>query len=91
MNPVAPVWVRLEGGYTMKSRLLRTPQDVRTEWLRKGTTQNDWARKNGFSPASVSQVLNGRNSGARGVGHKIAVMLGIKEGEIVEDEGHDNA
>ena len=75
----------------MKSRLLRTPQDVRAEWLRKGIAQNDWARKNGFNPATVSQVLNGRNSGARGVGHKIAVMLGIKEGEIVEDEGQGNA
>lgn len=69
----------------MKPQKLRTPQEVRAEWLRKGMGQNDWARKHGFTPATVSQVLNGRNSGARGVGHKIAVMLGIKDGEIVSE------
>lgn len=73
----------------MKSRKLHTPQEIRSEWLRKGLGQNDWARKHGFNPATVSQVLNGRNSGARGVGHKIAVMLGLKEGEIVEEENHE--
>lgn len=69
----------------MKPQKTRTPQDVRAEWLRKGMGQNDWARANGFTTATVSQVLNGRNSGARGVGHKIAVLLGIKDGEIVEE------
>lgn len=68
----------------MKAQTTRTPQEVRAEWLRKGIGQNDWARANGFTPATVSQVLNGRNSGARGVGHRIAVKLGIKDGEIVE-------
>lgn len=72
----------------MKSRKLRTPQEIRAEWNRKGLGQNDWARKHGFCPATVSQVLNGRNSGSRGSGHKIAVMLGLKDGEILEDEGH---
>lgn len=70
----------------MKTRNIRTPQEVRAEWLRKGMGQNDWARANGFTPATVSQVLNGRNSGARGVGHKIAVMLGIKDGEIIDEQ-----
>ncbi|RTL55630.1 MAG: DNA-binding protein [Rhodocyclaceae bacterium] len=68
----------------MKPRSTRTTQEIRAEWLRKGLGQNEWARKHGFTPATVSQVLNGRNSGARGVGHKIAVMLGLKDGEIVE-------
>lgn len=68
----------------MKPRSPRTPQEIKDEWCRKGMGQNDWARQHGFNPSSVSQVLNGRNSGARGVGHKIAVMLGIKDGEIVE-------
>lgn len=68
----------------MKAQKLRTPQEIRAEWLRKGIAQNEWARKNGFTPATVSQVITGRNSGARGVGHKIAVLLGIKDGEIIE-------
>lgn len=69
----------------MKPSTTRTPQEVRAEWLRKGMSQNDWARAHGFHPATVSQVLNGKNMGARGVGHKIAVTLGIKDGVIVED------
>lgn len=73
----------------MRTHHIRTPQEVRAEWLRKGLGQNDWARKHGFNPATVSQVLNGHNSGARGVGHKIAVMLGLKDGEIAEGGGDD--
>lgn len=72
----------------MKPQTIRTPQEIRAEWLRKGLGQNDWARKHGFNPATVSQVLNGRNRGARGTGHKIAVMLGLKDGEIMEG-GHE--
>lgn len=73
----------------MKTQKLRTPQEIRAEWLRKGLGQNDWARRHGFSPATVSQVLNGINKSTRGDGHKIAVLLGIKDGEIVDGNGHD--
>ncbi len=73
----------------MKAQKLRTPQEIRAEWLRKGLGQNDWARRHGFNPATVSQVLNGKNTGARGAGHKIAVMLGIKDGEIVDGGGDE--
>jgi gp16 family phage-associated protein len=48
-------------------------------------SQVQWARENGFDPATVSQVLNGRNSAARGVGHRIAVKLGIKDGEVADE------
>jgi gp16 family phage-associated protein len=68
----------------MKTQSTRTAQEIRADWLRKGLGQNEWARKHGFNPSIVSQVLNGKNTGARGVGHKIAVLLGIKDGEIVE-------
>ena len=75
----------------MEPRTIRTAQQIKAEWLRKGLGQNDWARKHGFHPATVSQVLNGKNIGSRGVGHKIAVMLGLKDGEIVEDSGREHA
>lgn len=68
----------------MKPQNVRTAQDVRHEWFRKGLGQNEWARANGYNPATVSQVLTGKNKGARGMGHKIAIALGLKEGEIVE-------
>lgn len=70
--------------FNMKSQTTRTAQEVRADWLRKGLCQNDWARKHGFSIATVSEVMSGKNSGSRGAGHKIAVLLGIKDGEIVE-------
>lgn len=73
----------------MKTQSLRTPQEVRNEFLRKGQSIGRWADKNGFSRASVNQVLNGRNAGTRGTGHKIAVMLGLKDGEITEGGDHE--
>ncbi len=69
----------------MKTRKIRTPQEVRQEWNRIGMTQAAWARKHGFDKATVSQVLTGKNAATRGVGHQIAVLLGIKDGEIVGD------
>lgn len=72
----------------MKTQKLRTSQEIRAEWLRKGLGQNDWARKHGFNPVTVSQVMNGINKGSRGEGHKVAVMLGLKDGEIIEDASH---
>lgn len=73
----------------MGTHKLRTPQEVRNEWYRQGITQSQWARQNGFPGSAVSQVLNGKNSGKKGTGHKIAITLGIKDGEIVEDSGHE--
>lgn len=76
----------------MKARSLRTVQQVRAEFLRTGTTIGSWADKNGFPRATVNQVLTGRNAATYGIGHKIAVLLGLKDGEIIDDSeetGHD--
>jgi len=68
----------------MKEQTIRTPQEVRNDFLRKGISMASWARDNGFDRATVSQVLSGCNAATRGRGHKIAVLLGIKDGEIIE-------
>jgi len=68
----------------MKTQNIKTPAEVKADFLYKGQSIAGWARKNHFDPVTVCQVLNGTNAGTRGVGHKIAVVLGIKEGEIVE-------
>lgn len=73
----------------MKTQKLRTPQEVRAEWFSKGITQTQWAHKHGFPGSAVSQVLNGQNSCKKGTGHRIALLLGLKNGEIVEGGGHD--
>lgn len=68
----------------MKAQKTRTLQEVRAEFLRKGMSMSRWAKDNGFEVATVSQVLTGRNAATRGVGHKIAVLLNIKDGEIIQ-------
>jgi gp16 family phage-associated protein len=73
----------------MKPRSTRTAQQIRTEFQRKGISIGSWADQHGFSRASVNQVLTGRNAATMGTGHKIAVMLGLKDGEIVEAASND--
>ncbi len=68
----------------METRTIRTSQEVRNEFIRKGISIASWARLNGFDKATVSQVLSGCNCATRGKGHKIAVLLGIKDGVIIE-------
>lgn len=68
----------------MEKRTIRTPQEVRNEFIRKGISFASWARENSFDKGTVSQVLNGCNAATRGQGHRIAVLLGIKDGEIIE-------
>ena len=68
---------------------MRTPDQVRSEFKRKGISVTSWAMANGFPPSSVFEVLGGRNQGLRGRAHKIAVKLGLKDGDFVSD--HDIA
>ena len=70
----------------MKPRSTRTAQQVRAEFQRKGISIGSWADTHGFSRASVNQVLTGRNAATMGTGHRIAVMLGLKDGEIVDGQ-----
>lgn len=65
--------------------MLRTPDEARAELKRKGISISQWAVANGFSVNMVFEVLAGRKQGVRGQAHKIAVKLGLKDGEVVED------
>jgi len=66
--------------------MLRTPDEARAELKRKGISISQWAAANGFSCNLVFEVLGGRKQGIRGQSHKIAVKLGLKEGDVVEDD-----
>ena len=70
---------------------MKTASEAKAEMLRRGETAADWARKHGVSGDLVRGVLSGRVRGRNGEAHKIAVLLGIKEGVIVENEGHEYA
>ena len=61
---------------------LRTPQEAR-DWLSYlGITIAQWAREHRVSEPLVREILAGRKKCLRGQRHTIAVMLGMKHGEI---------
>lgn len=55
-----------------------TSAQLKAKFQSQGKTFKGWARDNGYHPVVVSQVVNGRNSATRGIGHEIAVKLGLK-------------
>lgn len=61
---------------------LKTPAQARAEFDRKGVAVAQWAQEHGFSRSLVYGVLNGTKKCFRGDSHKIAVLLGMKHGEV---------
>ncbi|MCA8031987.1 DNA-binding protein [Burkholderia arboris] len=70
---------------------LKTHAQVRDHFVRTGTAVKEWAKAHGLAPATVYEVLAGRRKCLRGDSHKAAVLLGLKDGEIVERESHLSA
>ena len=70
--------------YNTKDNGLRTPDEIRQEFAMRGIAISSWAREMGFSPGLVHQVLAGRLRCVRGQAHQVAVILGLKAGEIGE-------
>lgn len=69
---------------TKPARPPRTPEQARAEFEHKGLSIAAWAREHGFGRSLVYEVISGRKKCHRGQSHKIAVLLGIKHGEIVQ-------
>lgn len=60
----------------------RTPEEARA-WLDyQGITVAQWARENGVHDSLVREVLAGRKKCLRGMSHNIAVLLGMKRGQL---------
>ena len=57
---------------------------ARDEFARNGVSISAWAVANGFTRSLVYEVLAGRKKCLRGNSHKIAVLLGIKSGGVVD-------
>jgi gp16 family phage-associated protein len=72
---------------TEREERKRRGDKAREALARKGVSISSWAASNGFSTQMVFQVLKGDRKCIRGESHKIAVALGIKQGEIVSDPG----
>lgn len=63
---------------------MKTLKQAKAEFKRRGETVVHWARKHEFTVDHVRAVLRGKAKGNWGESHKIAVKLGIKDGEIIE-------
>jgi len=65
---------------------LKTAEEAKAEIKKKGLTISKWSMMHGLPAAVVYAVLKGRLQGLYGDGHKAAVLLGMKEGEIDNDQ-----
>ena len=52
--------------------------EVKTRLREQGLTLKQWAEKNRYPYDTVSNVVRGINRGTYGMGHRIAVQLGLK-------------
>jgi gp16 family phage-associated protein len=64
------------------ARRLRTPEEVRADLDRKGIGITQWARQHNVQARTVYDLLYGKSQGRRGEAHRVAVLLGLKDGEI---------
>jgi gp16 family phage-associated protein len=55
---------------------------VKAEMAEIGLTQAEWARQNNVSREVVADVLSGRRKCLWGESHKVAVALGLKQGQV---------
>lgn len=60
------------------SKTTLTPCQVQNWFRSNGININDWSLRQGFTPALVYAVLQGKRKCLRGQSHSIAVALGIK-------------
>ncbi len=59
---------------------MKTVNQVKEDFIRQGDTVANWAKRHGFNKFTVYRVLDGTLKCRRGISHKIAVELGLKEG-----------
>lgn len=53
------------------------------QFTQTGTSVAAWARDRGFHRNLVYEILRGNKKCLRGKSHQIAVLLGLKEGDVI--------
>ena len=61
---------------------LKSANQVRKEFEEAGISYAAWAREHKTSRVLVYQVLAGVKKGLRGESHRVAVLLGLKNGRL---------
>ncbi|ASM75900.1 hypothetical protein VITFI_CDS1523 [Vitreoscilla filiformis] len=67
---------------TKTTQWLKPPQAARAEFEAKGVSISAWAAEHKVSRSLVYEILAGRKPCHRGQSHRIAVLLGMKAGEL---------
>lgn len=66
---------------------MTTPEQIKNELYQQGLTLKDWAKQNGYKPNQVYRVMNGESKALYGIGHEIAIKLGLKsQSQETQDE-----
>lgn len=66
----------------MPTKKTKTPDQVRAELEKRGITIAEWSRRHEADYQTVRDLLLGRQKGRSGKAHRIAVLLGLKDGVI---------
>lgn len=69
----------------MQQNKIATHQEVKERFIREGRTVAGWARSHGVDPRLTASILNEERVCRSGQSHKIAVLLGLKDGVVVDD------
>lgn len=64
---------------------LKTREQVIADLSSKGISVAKWARAHGLNSSTVRAVLKDKRQARIGESHKAAVLLGIKQGEVVNE------
>lgn len=65
-----------------KAQRLKSATEARAEFDRKGLSIAAWARANRVGKSLVYEILAGHKKCKRGDSHRVAVLLGMKHGEL---------
>lgn len=60
----------------------RTPEDVKADLRRRGLSVAALSRQYKVPEQTLRDLLSGKAKGYRGIAHRAAVLLGLKEGVI---------
>lgn len=58
--------------------MLATKDELLAAFEAEGVSVREWAISRGYKPATVYRVISGKSKCTRGVTHRIAVELGLK-------------
>lgn len=58
---------------------MKTKQQIKSDFAARGETFEHFAERKGYKVRTVYAVLNGQLKATRGVSHKIAIDLGLKD------------